>query len=86
VKAEAALVVTGRPFLLGVGIEQRGVDVEGDRLEASARVPSALQGFRPSDGGRFQDHGVDRLDRPVGGALRGDRPEQGLLAAKHAEV
>ena len=29
---------------------------------------------------------LDRLENPVGCALRGDRPEQSLLAAQHAEV
>ena len=86
VKAEAALVVAGGSFLLGVGAQQRGVDVEGDRLRAGARIPGSLQRLCASCANRFQGHGVDRLDRPVGGALGGDRPEQGLLAAQDAEI
>jgi hypothetical protein len=86
VKAEAALVGAGAAFLLGVGDQQRGVDVEDQLLGSGSGVPGPGQRHRAGGADRFQEVAVDRLQHPVGGALGGHRPEQGLLAAQDAEV
>jgi hypothetical protein len=47
VKAEAPLVVAGGPLLLGVGVKQGGVEVEGDRLRPRSAIPGALASLGP---------------------------------------
>ena len=86
VKAEAALVVAGGAFLLGVGGEERGVDVEDQLLGPGAGIPCLGHRLGPGGADRFEQAGVDRLHHPVGRRLRGHCPEQSLLAAQHAEV
>jgi len=51
-----------------------------------ARVPVALVRHSPGGADRFQKALVDRLDHPVGGALRGNRPNIASLAAQDAQV
>ena len=59
------------------------------RISSSGRAPASQalgQRLRAGGADRFQQAGVDRLHHPVGRRLGGHRPEQGLLAAQHAEV
>jgi hypothetical protein len=86
VKAEAALVVAGGAFLLGVGEQKRGVDVEDQLLGSGAGVPCLCQRHRAGGADRFEQAGVDRLQHPVGRRLRRHRSEQRLLVAQHAQV
>jgi hypothetical protein len=86
VKAEAALVVAGGAFLLGVGDQKRGVDVEDQLLGPGSGVPCPGQGLGAGGAERFEQAAVDRLQHSVGRRLRCHRPEQGLLAAQDAEV
>jgi hypothetical protein len=86
VKAEAALVVAGGAFLLGMGDQKRGVDVEDQLLGSGSGIPCLGQRLGAGCADRFEQAGVDRLQHPVGRRLGGHHPEQRLLAAQHAEV
>ena len=68
-EAEAALVGAGGALLLGVGTHERGVNIENQLLRSGARLPGPRQR-------------VDRLDHPVGGVLRCNRPNRGSWPRK----
>ena len=58
----------------------------GSAPRAGLRHPRPGQRLGAGGADRFEQAGVDRLEHPVGGRLRGHRPEQRLLAAQNAEV
>jgi hypothetical protein len=57
VEAEAALVVAGGAFLLGVGDQKRGVDVEDQLLGPGSGTPCPGQRLGAGATGRFEQAG-----------------------------
>lgn len=85
-EAEPSLEVPRRSLLLGVGRDQRGVEVEGDPFQrCSLRLrPLARLSTRLSQDP--QPLGSDRLDDPPGSRRRRHLAEQVGLLAQNAQV
>ena len=86
VEAEAALVVAGRALLLGVGAEQRGVDVEDRPLGGGAEREGALPRQLARRFDPLQLRRADPLDRPEGGGVGGDLAEEAGLVAERGQI
>jgi hypothetical protein len=68
--------------------DERRIDVDGQGLRGAVQIPEALArcGMRRSQGVDEIRIGADLLDQPVGGGVRRNLPEEGLLLAHHSEV
>jgi hypothetical protein len=86
VEAEAALEVARRSFLLGVGGDQRGVEVERDPLRRCPLRPGSLARLPAPIAQDAQPLGRDRIDDPPGRRRRRHLAEKLGLPAQHAQV
>ncbi len=87
-KAIAALVGPGRPFLVGVAADQRRVDVDRDALRRPRQGPDMLASPGVRVGERVEQPGRrrDPVNDPERGRVRRHRPEQRVLVTHRSEI
>jgi hypothetical protein len=86
VEAKPPLVGGGGVLLVGVGVHQGGVEVKVTLAGAPPAAHTAARAAARAASMPPQLHRGDRLHRPPGGCVGGDRPEQRLLVAQHRQL
>ena len=85
-EAEPAFEVARSPLVLGVGRDQRGIEVERDPLRCRFVAPGSLAGPPARLVQHPQPFWRDRLDDPLGGRPRRHLAKQVRVLAQHAQV